>query len=156
MAASYFLSKEAYAEFERELKNLMGKKRKEISERLEESISLGDISENAEYQEAKDAQLMNERRIAELEDILSRASIVSRSNEEKNKVGLGCLVVLKKDGEKESCEYSIVGSEEADPSQRKISDESPLGNALLGKAKGGKAEVLTPGGKVEYTIMDIK
>jgi transcription elongation factor GreA len=153
--SSEYLSEKTKQDLEKELEYLMKNKRREISEMLEESISLGDISENAEYQEAKDAQLFNEKRIAEIEDLLSRAIVVSQIKKVRIKIDLGCFVVIKKCKSNETCKYQVVGSGEADPSRNKISNESPLGISLLGRKKGEKVKVLTPKGKIEYTIIEI-
>lgn len=151
-----YLSEEAYQKLEEELRDLIKNKRMEISERLGESSSLGDLSENAEYQEAKDAQLMNENRIAELEDLLGRTVILSSEKRNRDKIELGCLVILRKDESGAECKYQIVGSEEADPVENKISNESPLGLCLLGKKKGDVVRVVTPAGEVRYNIMKIQ
>jgi len=154
--ASRYLSEEAYKNLEKELEFLIKNKRKEISKRLEESISLGDLSENAEYQEAKESQLMNEQRIAELEDFLRRAIVMRKSNKAKVKIEMGCAVVLQKKSSQETIEYFIVGSREANPVEKKISNESPLGLALMGRKKGETVEVITPRGKISYTIIKIE
>ncbi|MBU1091976.1 transcription elongation factor GreA [Patescibacteria group bacterium] len=151
-----YLSEEAYQKLEEELRDLIKNKRMEISERLGESSSLGDLSENAEYQEAKDAQLMNENRIAELEDLLGRTVILSSEKRNRDKIELGCLVILRKDESGVERKYQIVGSEEADPVENKISNESPLGLCLLGKKKGDVVRVVTPAGEVRYNIMKIQ
>ncbi|MFH1979408.1 MAG: transcription elongation factor GreA [Patescibacteria group bacterium] len=155
--SSEYLSREKLDSLEKELEYLTTAKRREISERLEESISLGDISENAEYQETKEQQLMNERRIAEIEDLLSRAVVIDETHRKiRANIEIGCFVVLQKMENDEPFEYQIVGSGDADPIERKISNESPLGESLLGRAKGEKVVVLTPSGKTEYTIIEIK
>jgi len=151
-----YLSEDAYKELEAELNGLIKNKRRKISKKLEESSSLGDLSENAEYQEAKDAQLMNEKRIAELEDLLSRAVILAQEKRSRVKIELGCFVVLRKDGISTDCKYQIVGSEESDPVANKISNESPLGLALLGKKKGEEVKVVTPTGEIVYNIIEVE
>jgi len=152
-----YLSRETFKELEKELKYLAGAMRREIAKRLEDSISMGDISENAAYEEAKEAQLMNERRIAEIEDLLSRAIVTpdNQSQKIRLKVEVGCFVVLKIEESKDTCRYQLVGSGEADPAENRISNESPIGSALLGKKKGQSVEVLTPRGKISYTIIDV-
>lgn len=152
---SEYLSGETYKEIEKDLEYLIKKKRKKISKRLEESSALGDISENAEYQEAKEEQLMNEKHILDLEDLLSRAVVVSKTNKKRFCIEIGCFIVLKKKETGEICKYQIVGSGESNPVEKKISNESPLGQALLGQKKNVKIEVLTPTGKMSYTIMEI-
>lgn len=150
-----YLSQKAYVNLEDQLAYLSTQGRREISERIEEGASLGDISENAEYQIAKDEQLMNEKRIAELEDLLNRAVVIRKEKGVRVTIELGASVILKKEHYEETIKYQMVGSEEADPSNHKISNESPLGGAILNKKKGDKVEVLTPSGKVRYTVIDI-
>lgn len=149
-----YISEEAKESLEKELKYLTGEKRREIAYRLEETSSLGDLSENAEYHEAKEEQLLVEQRILVVEDILSKAVVVKKQGG-SFKINIGSIVILKKDGN-DLFEYIIVSSEEADPFQGKISRVSPLGSALFGKKKGEVVEVVTPGGEISYTIVEIK
>ncbi|MDO8555476.1 MAG: transcription elongation factor GreA [bacterium] len=153
--SSFYLSENAFKQLKQELDLLVKKKRKDISERLEAAISLGDLSENAEFKEAKEEQLNNETRIIELEDIINRAVIVSQDKKTFPLIELGCTVKLQKDGSEEFCEYQVVGSTESDILNRKISNESPLGTSLLGKKKGETVEVVTPCGKIRYAIINI-
>ncbi|MBU1179166.1 transcription elongation factor GreA [Patescibacteria group bacterium] len=157
LTSSEYLSKEAFVKIQKELEHLTKVKRREISERIEESISLGDISESAEYQEAKEEQLMNEGRIAEIEDLLSRALVVSgqRTNKVYLRVDLGCFVVLKKKKTEEILKYKIVSFGESDPSENKISSESPLGSSLMGRKAGENVEVFAPNGKISYIVVEI-
>ena len=149
------LSEEGFSRLKEELAHLKEKRRKEIAERLEYAKSLGDLSENAEYQEAKEEQQVLEARIADLEDILGRAVLISHQTP-ASFVDVGSVVIAQKEGNlKEDC-YFIVGREEADPDQNRISNESPLGRALLGKKKWEIAVVLTPKGEVRYQILEIK
>ncbi len=148
-----YLSKEGFESLQKELEELKMARRQEIADRLEYAKRLGDLSENAEYQSAKEEWAMNEGRIAEIEDILSRAVIIEK--EHSADVQLGSSVSLKRSGSEEIENYSLVGSEEADSMSGKISYESPLGSALIGKKKGSKVEVLTPNGKINYTIIDV-
>ncbi len=147
-----YLTQEGLEHLEKELEELKNK-RQEIASRIAEARSLGDITENAEYQSAKDDQLMNEEEIAEKEKIWSCAVIITK--EHTADIRLGSSFSLKKEGGDEEEKYSLVGSEEADPLDGKISHESPLGSALIGKKKGEVVEVFTPGGKVIYTISDV-
>ena len=149
-----YLSEEAIVELKKELEYLITERRMEISERLNESSSMGDLSENAEYQDAKDQQLLNEQQIARLEDLLSRSMVVCKKSVQV-RIELGCSVILKKTKTSEIYEYRLVGSGEADPSVKKISYESPLGLSLLKKKKGDKVNVSTPAGKVEYVIIRV-
>lgn len=150
-----YLTKEKFEELERELNYLKTTRRTEIAEQLEYARSLGDLSENAEYHEARELQAATEERIRKLEDILKNAEIVSRGNQ--NTVELGATVTVKKENEKEKHKYQVVGSEEADMQQRKISHLSPLGEAMMGKKKGESFTFTTPsGGKMTYKILDIE
>lgn len=154
MDEKQYLSKEKYNELAKELEFLRTEKRKEVAEKLEFAKSLGDLSENAEYQEARDEQANVEDRIMNLEAILKSAEIVSQKS--GGTVGIGSTVVVKKKGAKEEKEFQIVGSEEVDMTSGKISNKSPLGSALLNKAKGDEATVSTPSGEVKYTIVNVK
>ena len=148
-----YLSQEGFNELQKELEDLKTRKRQEIADRLEYAKGLGDLTENAEYQSAKDDQISNESRIAELEDILSRAVLISK--EHGPNIQLGSTVSLKREGNDTLEKYFLIGPEEADPMDGKISNESPLGSGLIGKKKGDNVEVLTPNGKIKYTIIDV-
>lgn len=148
-----YLTKEKYGELVKELETLKSEKRKEIAENLEYAKSLGDLSENAEYHEARAMQAELEDRINKLESIIKSAVIVSGKHGEK--VEIGSKVVLEKGHGKDRIEYFIVGSEEADLSNQKISSNSPLGSALLGKKKGDKVSIKTPKGLVEHLIISV-
>ncbi len=150
---SEYLSKEGFEHLQKEKGDRIIR-REEIAGRLEYAKSLGDISENTEYQSAKDEQWRNESRIAKLEDILSRAKLILK--EKSPRIQLGSLVSIKKEQSEEIENYSIVGHEEADPLSGKISHESPIGGALLGKKSGEIIEVITPGGKISYNIIDVR
>lgn len=147
-----YLTKEKFDEFTAELAELKGKKRKEVAESLEYAKSLGDLSENAEYHEARDVQANIEDRIAKLEELLKTATIVSGKHGDS--VNVGSDVTVEKDGKK--FQYTIVGSEEADASANKISIRSPFGQAILGKKKGDKFSFTAPAGELTYKITDIK
>ncbi len=147
-----YLTKEKYEEFKLELAELKSKKRKEIAESLEYAKSLGDLSENAEYHEARDAQATIEDRIARLEELLKTAQIVSSNTGDM--VNVGSVVTVEKDGKK--FEYSIVGSEEADVVSNKISMKSPFGQAILGKKKGDNFTFTAPSGEITYKVVSIK
>ncbi len=148
----HYLSQEKYKELEAELTNLKTVERKEVAAHLEYAKSLGDLSENAEYQEARDRQADIEDRILELEEILKHAEIVSGRH--SGTVDVGSVVSVSKKGSDQK-DFTIVGSEEADMLAGKISHLSPIGSALLGHKKGDKVEVATPGGSVEYTILNV-
>lgn len=146
------ISQEGYDKLKDELNLLSTVRRKEIAERIERAKELGDLSENAEYSEAKDTQALNEGRILELTNTLKNVTVVeaSTSNDE---VSMGSKVTVKSDnGEKQ---YTIVSFNEADPVNGKISNESPLGVAFLHKHKGDSIEVETPRGPVKYKIVKI-
>jgi len=148
------VSQEKFNEIVRELEYLKTVRRTEIAKSLEYARSLGDLSENAEYQEARDLQAATEERIKRLEDIVKRAEITT-DNKKKDVVGFGSRVTIKKDGAADTHEYLIVGSQEADMREKKLSHISPLGAALMGKKKGETFTFETPAGKQTYTIEKI-
>ena len=150
----HMLSQEKFDAIKEELEGLTTKTRKEIAESLEYARSLGDLSENAEYQAARELQAATEERIRRLETIIKSAVIISEKK--KGVVGFGSEVTICKKGDKEEHKYMIVGSEEADMREKKLSHLSPLGEALMGRKKGEKFGFKTPGGMQEYTIIDIK
>lgn len=149
-----YLSQEKYDELSRELDFLRREKRKEVAERLESARSLGDLAENAEYHSARDEQAEVESRIEKLKDLLKRAEIIKHTN--KDIADVGSTVVLQKKGDKDKVEYTIVGSEESDLSAGKISYQSPLGAAMIGKKKKEEFSFETPKGDVKYVVVDIK
>ena len=146
---SIYFSKEGLENMKTELNLLKTKKRKEIAERLEFAKSLGDLSENSEYQEAKESQILNETKIAELEDTLRRAVVVERP--QSGTIDIGSTVTLEDESGKPRV-FHIVGSNETSPSENKISHESPLGKALLGRKKYDDISVNTPRGVIRYKI----
>ncbi|MDD4332863.1 MAG: transcription elongation factor GreA [Patescibacteria group bacterium] len=147
------ITKEGYEKLKNELEYLLNVKRKEIAERIETAKELGDLSENAEYHDAKDAQAFNDGRIGELTAILKNVTIVE-SEHSKNEVSMGSKITVENGNGKK--EFTIVSFNEVDPAQGKISNESPLGLAFLGKKKGDKVKVNTPRGEVEYKIVKIE
>lgn len=149
-----YLTKEKYDELVKELDNLKKVKRKEVAESLEYAKSLGDLSENAEYQEAREWQGNIEDRIAKLESILKTAEIVSNYHGET--AGIGSTVTIQKQGGTGSKVYKIVGSEEADMSTGKLSNKSPIGAAIMGKKKGQAFSCNTPSGEISYKVIDVK
>ena len=150
-----YLTKEKMQEFIKELDFLKTEKRKQVAENLEYTKKLGDLSENAEYHDARQIQAEVEDRINHLENLIKTAVIVNSDQEVKNEgmVSIGSTVRIQKEGEKDIKEYKIVGSEEADMAHGKVSNLSPLGSALLGKKKGDKVDVNTPKGKIVYTLI---
>ena len=153
MTKKEYLTKAKYKELEAELKELKTTRRKEVAEQLQYAKGMGDLSENAEYHEARDEQAKVEGRITQLEEMLKNAEIVS--HKKNGHVDVGSEVVIQKVGEKEKKTFIIVGSEEADMSAGKISNESPIGVSLLGKKKGETFEMKTPKGKAEYKIVSL-
>jgi transcription elongation factor GreA len=149
-----YLSKEKFDELTKELEHLKTVRRREIAEQLEYARSLGDLSENAEYEEARNLQAATEDRIRTIEGELSRARIIERGK--GNAVSLGSVVTIQKQGEKEEHTYEIVGSAEANMQERKISHLSPLGSALMDKKKGDLFTFETPKGAQKYKIVGIK
>lgn len=148
-----YLSTEALEKLKQEMHMLKTAKRLEIAVRLEHAKSLGDLSENAEYQETKEEQTLVEQKIAELEDRI-REAVVMQKPTKTDKVSVGSTVRAMI-GEREIA-YTIVGSEEANPAAGKVSNESPLGKAFLGKKVGETVEVKAPAGSVIYTVVEIK
>jgi len=153
-AAQEYLTKEKFAELEKELEHLKTSRRKEVAEALEYAKSLGDLSENSEYHEARDNQAALEDRISRLESILKSASIVSTQNTDT--VSVGSMITVERGGDKTKKTFFIVGSEEADAALGKISTRSPFGQASLGKKKGETFSFETPSGTMSYKITDIK
>lgn len=148
------ISQEGYNKLKEELDLLSVVKRKEIAERIERAKELGDLSENAEYSEAKDAQALNEGRILELTNILKNVTVVESVGSAKGEVEMGSVVKAVCDGKQK--EFTIVSFNEADPLNGKISNESPIGMAFLGKKKGDEVLVNTPKGEFKYKILEIK
>ncbi len=154
MPAKEYLTKEKHKELTIELEHLKTVRRKEIAEELEFAKSLGDLSENAEYHEARESQAALEDRISQLESILASAQIVKAHHSDT--VDIGSTVHVKKVGDKTAKVYTIVGSEEADMAAGKISFKSPLGEAMLSKKKGDEFKFKSPVGEMKYTIVSIE
>lgn len=154
------LTEEGFKKIEDELELLKAVKRKEVAERIKVAISFGDISENSEYDEAKNEQAQLEERILKLENILRVAVIIDESSIDTNLVTVGSVVKIEfKDmysDDVEEDEYTIVGSAEADPSESKISNESPIGKALLGRVVGDEIDVQVPDGISKIKILEIR
>lgn len=151
----FFLTSEGYLELETELNYLKTDKRNEVLNSLKEARALGDLSENAEYDSAREEQAKLEARIKEIEYILEHATIIDDAQTEKDKVTIGSTVSLQYDGDDEVEEYRIVGSQEADPFNNKISNESPIAMAILGKKVGDMAEVDSPNGTYKVKIVKV-
>ena len=152
-AEKIMVTAEGYLDLENELNELKNVRRPQIIQAIKEARALGDLSENADYDAARDEQAQVESRIKELEYKLEHSEIIE--NKKKNNVGLGSTVVIKyEDGEED--EYMIVGSLEADPFNNRISNESPIGVAVMGKKQGDVVSVSSPNGSYEVTIKEIK
>ncbi|MBI3420699.1 MAG: transcription elongation factor GreA [Candidatus Sungbacteria bacterium] len=149
---SQYISQEGLDELKDKLYQLKTVKRKEIAFRLEHAKALGDLSENAEYQETKEEQSLVESQIGELEDMIRDAVVIQKRGKTDTVIIGSSVRVASGHGEET---YAIVGSEEADPATGKISNESPLGKAFLGARINDKIEVKTPGGSTSYTILEI-
>lgn len=150
-----YLTKEGYQELKKEHEELTKVKRPDVLSRVTQARNMGDLSENAEYVAAREELSFIDGRIDELEELLKQVSLIRESSTKggKNIIKLGSRVTLHVGGKKES--FMVVGKWEADPAEKKISHESPLGRALLGKKVGEKVEVEAPAGKITYTIVDI-
>ena len=154
MANEHFVSQEGLDKLKNELATLK-QRRREIADRIAEAIKLGDLSENAEYHEAKDDQGLNEARMAELEDLIHRSVVIADQKKRKGaEINIGSTIVIQNGGGKK--EYTIVGSSEANPSQGLISNESPLGKAFMGRKAGETIKFEAPSGPLTYTILEIK
>ena len=150
-----FLTREGLAKLEEELDYLKSTKRKEVAERIKIAVSYGDLSENAEYDAAKDEQAFVESRIVQLEKMMRNVRIIDPGSEDKSMVNIGMTVKLKEipDGDVET--YTIVVTQESDPLEGKISNESPLGANLIGRSVGERVTINTPGGQLEFEIVEI-
>ncbi|HHX03727.1 MAG TPA: transcription elongation factor GreA [Tissierellia bacterium] len=149
------LTRSGLEKAERELEFLRLVKKKEIAERIKEARLYGDLSENAEYDEAKNAQAENEFQIEKLENIIKFATILDEDDIPNDTVYIGTRVVVMDEATDENLTFEVVGALEADPFTHKVSNASPLGAGLIGRAVGDVAEIETPAGKVRYRIMEI-
>ena len=154
MEETNYITEEKKHALQEELKHLKTFKRKEILESLEAAKALGDLSENAEYHQAREDQGKTEDRINQIEYMLQSSIVVKKH--QSSKVEIGTTVVVNKEGTKDHVTYSIVGAEEADMTANKISNKSPLGEALFGKSKGDTVSIKTPKGLAKYTLIDIQ
>jgi transcription elongation factor GreA len=158
MQKDVILTPEGLEKLKAEIEYLSNDKRREVAERIKEAREFGDISENSEYDDAKNEQAMLEARIASLEDKLRSASVIDASELSADVVRVGSVVNVKDEGSGKSLQYTIVGSTEADPSQNRLSNESPVGKALLGHKKGESVAVQLPSGKtrdLKITKIDV-
>ncbi len=155
MAKETIVTKEGLLKLEQELEELKTIRRKEVAEKIKVARGFGDLSENSEYDEAKNEQAIVEGRIADLENQLKHVRILDENDLGTENVHVGSSVTVRLKGKKTDVTYTIVGSTEADPLGGRISDESPIGKALLGHAEGDVVEVETPGGEITLTIQKI-
>lgn len=154
-AKQVILTSQGLEKLEKELEYLKTVKRQEVAAEIKVALGYGDLSENSEYDEAKNKQAQMEIRIVEIETMLKNAKVIDEADISTETVSVGCTVKLYDVEFEEEIEYNIVGSTEADPSNGKISDESPVGAALLGKAVGDEVEVPTPAGSIQLKVLEI-
>jgi transcription elongation factor GreA len=150
------LTAEGYEKLKQEIQFLQNDKRREVADRIRVAREFGDIAENAEYDDAKNEQALLEARIAKLEEQLSAARVIEKRDITSDVVSIGSRVRLKDMDDNKTVEYHIVGSAEANPAEQKLSNESPVGKAILGRKKGEIVEVAAPRGSLKYKILDIK
>jgi|SRR5581483_3403265 len=150
------LTPEGYEKLKQEIDYLSNDKRREVAARIKTAREFGDIAENAEYDDAKNEQALLEHRIAMLEERLRSARVIEKGDIKKDEVSIGSLVKLKDMETNKTFEYHIVGSAEANPAQAKLSNESPVGKAILGHKKGEIVEVSAPRGALKFKILDIQ
>lgn len=151
-----FMTEDGLRKLETELEFLKGEKRREVSEKIKVALGYGDLSENSEYDEAKNEQAMVEARIMELEAMLQNVQLIDETTMAADIVHLGTKLTVHDEEAGEDITYQIVGSKEANPLEDRISDESPVGKALLGHRQGDVVDVETPGGAVKYHILSIE
>lgn len=150
------LTQEGYDKLEEEVELLKTVRRREVADRIKVAISFGDISENSEYDEAKNEQAQVEERIMKLENMIRKAVIIDESKIDSNVVTIGSIVKVNDVEFDEEVEYTIVGSAEADPYEGRISNESPVGKSLLGRTIGDVVEVQVPDGVAQFKILEIR
>src|SRR5919197_2645758 len=150
------LTPEGYKKLQREIEYLSTDKRREVADRIRIAREFGDINENAEYDDAKNEQALLEHRIATLEERLRSARVITKGEVRKDEVSIGSKVKLKDMETNKTVEYHIVGSAEANPAEHKLSNESPVGKAIMGRKKGEVVEVAAPRGSLKFKILDIK
>ena len=156
MVKEVLLTPEGYQKLKEEIEFLSNERRREVAERIKQAREFGDITENSEYDDAKNEQAMLEHRIAQLEERLASARVIEAEEITTDVVAIGTRVRLKDIDANETLEYFIVGSAEANPAEHKLSNESPVGKAIIGRKKGETVEVTAPRGSLTFKIMDIK
>ena len=150
------LTREGYERLKQEIDHLRGDKRRDVAERIKTAREFGDISENAEYDDAKQEQAMLEHRLSQLEERIRAARVLDPSEIGSDVVSLGTTVRLRDVGADETIEYHVVGSAEANPAENRLSNESPVGKAIMGRKKGDTVRVAAPRGSLEFEILDIQ
>ena len=150
------LTPEGYEKLKQEIEYLSTEKRRDVADRIRVAREFGDIAENSEYDDAKNDQALLEHRIALLEERLLAARVIEKGEVSSDAVSIGSKVRLKDMEQNETIEYHIVGSAEANPAEHKLSNESPVGKAIIGKKKGEVVEVSAPRGSLKFKIMEIK
>jgi transcription elongation factor GreA len=150
------LTPEGYERLKQEIEHLTTTKRREVADRIRVAREFGDITENAEYDDAKNEQALLEQRIATLEERLRHARVIDKKDVAKDVVSIGSKVRLRDLDAKQTIEYRIVGSAEANPAENKLSNESPVGKAIIGRKKGETVEVSAPRGSMKFKILEIK
>jgi transcription elongation factor GreA len=150
------LTREGYEKLKKEIEHLSTEKRREVAERIRTAREFGDIAENSEYDDAKNEQALVEHRIALLEERLLSARVIEKKDIAKDVVSVGSKVKLRDLAANKTFEYRIVGSAEANPTEQKLSNESPVGKAIIGRKKGEVVEVTAPRGALKFKILDIR
>ena len=154
MAKEVVLTREGFEKLKAEIEDLSTVRRREVAERIKEAREFGDISENSEYDDAKNEQAMLEAKIAQLEERLRDATVIDADDVSTDVVALGSMVTIETPAGKAT--YQLVGSAESDPDENRLSNESPVGRAILGRKKGETVDVVTPGGSIKVKIVTIK
>lgn len=155
MDKEVILTKEGYKKLEEELDILLNTKRREVAARIKQAIEFGDLSENSEYDDAKNEQAFIEGRISQIKEMIANATFIDNKKTSSDVVAVGSTINLRDVQTSEKLSYQMVGFAEADPANHKISNESPVGKAILGKKAGETVKVTTPGGTLKYRIMSI-
>ena len=150
------LTPEGYEKLKQEIEHLSNDKRREVADRIRIAREFGDINENAEYDDAKNEQAMLEHRIATLEERMRSARVIEKDEVSSDVVSIGSRVKLRDMDANETVEYHVVGSAEANPAEHKLSNESPVGKAIMGRKKGEVVDVVAPRGALKFKILDIK
>jgi transcription elongation factor GreA len=156
VAKEIVLTREGYEKLKQEIEHLSTEKRREVADRIRIAREFGDIAENSEYDDAKNEQALLEHRIAMLEERLLSARVIEKKDVAKDVVSVGSKVKLRDMAAGKTVEYKIVGSAEANPAEQKLSNESPVGKAILGRKKGEVVEVAAPRGSLKFKILDIR